>query len=466
MLMGVTANIHLSNQADASMTVTSVPAPKGQAYKPFQLAGIDHMVSQLRRGRRSLGLFDEQGNGKTVQAIGVANYFGMKKLLVICPASLRLNWAREIEKWHLHSNGVTPVITGKDLFHLDRSVVVSYNLATKVKEFEPDLIIVDESHYIKNSGTVRTQLILGNLKEKWPGLVAKAPTLFLSGTPLPNGKPNELWPLLFKCAPDCISNLNFWNFVRRFCRVEDDGDGGVIFRGAKKTTIPELFVRLRGSGFMTRRLKKDVLKDLPPKQYQMVVFPKDSKTAKVVRKEKEFNAHEIITHGVPVGSALPGLRREMGIAKLDQSVNFIKTLLDGGVDKLVVFAYHTEVNAELTKRLAGYGAVKITGSTPAALRQDHCDAFQSDPRVRVLVGNLQAAGTGFTLTAAHNVVFVEGSWVPGENDQCADRVHRIGQNERVTVFFLVVTGSLDARILSSAAGKATDVKGVLDNEKA
>lgn len=459
-LLNIATNIWASSQVDASMTMTDIPAPKGESYFSFQKAGIEHMVTQMKKGRRAVGCFDEQGLGKTVQAIGVANVLGYKKILVICPASLRLNWARELEIWHIHNPGVEPILNGKQSFHPDRSCVVSYELAAKVKDFEPDLIIVDETHYIKTPGAKRTSLILGDFNKKWPGIITKAPAVFLSGTPIPNGKPIEIWPLLFKCAPDAIEYLKYWTFLRKYCAYWEDDFGGVHVTGAKNKK--ELFIRLRGSGFMTRRLKKDVLKDLPPKQYKMVVFPESSNTRKIVDKESEFNAQEIITHGVPVGTALPELRREMGIAKLDQSVNYIKNLLDGGTEKVVVFAYHTEVNSRLEKMFEKYCPVKITGSTPAALRQKYCDLFQTDPKVRVLIGNLQAAGTGFTLTKAHDVVFVEGSWVPGENDQCSDRCHRIGQKDSVLIHYLVVEGSLDAKILGAAAIKAKDSKGVLD----
>ena len=455
-LSRVAANVTASQDTDP---VLEMQAPRGLKYFPFQAAGIEHMVDRLRAGNRAVLCADEQGLGKTMSAIGVANEMGYKKLLVICPASLRLNWKREIELWHVHNLGVDPVLNGKERPCYAGSVVTSYNLAGGLEDYRPDFIIVDETHYIKNAGTQRTKLVLGDGKG-WRGLVDKAPTIFLTGTPIPNGKPVELWPLLFRCSPKTINYMKYWPFARRFCNMIDDGIGGYIILGAKRKE--ELYTRLRGSGFMTRRLKKNVLKDLPPKRYKMVVFPANGETRRVLKKEENFNAQEIIKHGVPVGTALPEIRREMGVAKIPQSLEYIQDLLEGGADKVVVFAHHLEPVGLLEAGLSVYNPVVITGSTNPRKKQANVDKFQEDPTVRVFIGN-EAAEEGITLTAAHDVVLVEPEWVPGKNEQRVDRLHRIGQNESVMVHILVVERSLDAKILGSAAHKQTDIKSILDN---
>lgn len=438
----------------------NLPKPEGVSYLPFQSSGIAHMADQLKAGRHAVGCMDEQGLGKTVQAIGVANALGLKRLLVICPASLALNWAREIEKWHIHNPGVEIVMNGKHTPRSGRTVITSYNLAPQTRDCEADLIIIDEAHYIKNHEAQRTQLVLGDAATQWPGLVNKAQTVFLSGTPLPNGKPNELWPILRRTAPDMLEQYKEYRaYIERFCRFqEDEYTGELVIRGAKNKE--ELFIRLRGSGFMTRRLKKDVLKDLPPKHHKMVVFTPTRGTREVMEQEKGFSAQEILEHGMP--GELEDTRKAMGLAKVAQCLQYIENLLQGGTEKLVVFCHHLEVGQVLEAGLKKYGAVRIAGHTPVPQRQQHVDMFQNCPGTRVMIGNLQAAGVGFTLTKAHDVVFVEASWVPGENDQAADRCHRIGQLNGVLLHFLVVQGSLDAAILSSAARKKTDSSGVLD----
>lgn len=449
-------------RANIELSAADVPiVPLNNGLYPFQSAGVEYLTGQMRAGRRYLLLADEQGLGKTPEAVCLANNMGFKKLLVICPASLRLNWVNEISHWHKLNLGVEAVLTGKQKINNDISLVTSYNLMPKLKKYSPDFIIIDEAHYVKNMNAERTKTLLGDGKEKI-GLIRKAPTLFLTGTPLPNGKPSELWPLLFRCAPEIINHARYWPFVNRFCQTEDDGMGGAIIRGAKRQK--ELFVRLRGSGFMLRRKKDKVLKDLPPKRYKMVVFPADSKTAKVLEKEKQFSANEIITHGIPVDGALPEIRREMGVAKVPQCLSYIYDLLHGGVKKVVIFAHHIEVVGLLERGLKDYGVVVITGSTKALTRQEAVDKFQSDSNVRVFIGN-SAAQEGITLTAASDCVMVEPDWVPGNNDQRADRLHRIGQKSSVLVHLLVVQESLDANILSSAAYKSGDIGKILDEEK-
>ena len=426
---------------------------------PFQAAGVEHAVEQYRRGRRALLLSDDPGLGKSAQSLTIAKEMGHKRLLVICPASLRLNWLREIAMWH--GGPAQAVLDGKAELYSEASVVTSYNLAHLVKDLSFDFLICDEGHYVRNPDTQRTKLILGSGKE-WRGLVDKTPSIFLTGTPVPNGRPSEMWPIIYRCAPEIIDYAKYWTFVDRFCLVQDDGQGGVLIRGAKRQA--ELYARLRGSGFMIRRLKEDVLKDLPPKQYKMVVFPADSETKKILHKESAFSADEIIKHGAPVGSALPEYRREMGIAKVPQAVEYLLDMLDGGVEKVVVFAHHVEVIGLLRQALEEYGVVVIAGHTAQAQRQLAADRFQTDPTCRVFIGNILAAGVGWNLFAAQDIVLVESSWVPGENDQAIDRLHRIGQIGSVLAHILVVEGSLDAKILGSAAHKAGDVGKILDNK--
>lgn len=447
--------IHRMIQASTrTEPVLPLPAVNGNNYYPFQAAGIEHMVDLMRAGHRYLLCADEQGLGKTIQAIGVANEMGFRRLLVICPASLRLNWRREIERWHTCGAGVHAVMTGRDTYvPTGYSAVASYNLAGAV-DMDPDMIIVDEVHYVKTPTAARTRAVLGD--DETQGIVRRAPTIFLSGTPIPNGRPNEIWPVLFRCAPKVIDYAKIWPFISKYC-LYDDYTQKVL--GSKNTT--ELFVRLRGSGFMTRRLKKDVLKDLPDKRWKLVVFEPDSRTRKVLQKEKQFSAREIVEHGIPVGTALPEIRREMGEAKIPQVVDYVTDLLEEGVGKVVVFGHHVVVMQELARQLADYHPVMIIGGVAQGKRQEIVDRFQSDPACRVFLGN-EAAEEGITLTAAQDVVLAEPEWVPGKNDQRVDRCHRIGQKGSVLVHVLVVEESLDAYIMGAALEKADSIKNILD----
>jgi SWI/SNF-related matrix-associated actin-dependent regulator 1 of chromatin subfamily A len=441
-----------------------VPLPEGRQLHPYQRAGIEYMhdvpVAYLA---------DEPGLGKTAQAIGVANVRGALNVLVICPAHLRINWTREVAMW----------ATGEPYTQIYRKLgdslirqiarptwtVVSYEAATKYTEklraFGPyDLMILDEAHALKGPRAKRSKKILGTRYDE-PLTRAAKQVIFLSGTPAPN-RAAEMWTILRAAAPhiiaDCKTLEEFADRFSYFFRDEFD----YRIKGSRNET--ELGLRLR-SGFMCRRLKEDVLKQLPPKIFKLVVFDPDSNTRKLLDRERPFNAREIINNGVPAGSPLADVRREMGLAKVPLVLEYVRGLLDGGVKKVLVFGWHREVIQLLTEGLAAYGAVSVLGGLNDTKRQGAVDAFQNDSRCRVFVGNLQAAGTGLTLTSSSHVVLAEGSWVPGENDQAVDRCHRMGQTALgVYVHLLVVEGSLDAAILGCAAGKAHDTGKVLNSK--
>lgn len=447
---------HLSQveQSRATSSALSIPAPAGCEYLPFQKAGIAYAVQ-----RRSTLLGDEPGLGKTIQAIGVANYLGLKRILVICPANLRLNWAEEIEKWHLQNPGLSVVMNGKTAISPRRSCIISYDLAaSRVSIPGPyDLVIADEGHYLKNPGARRTKAVLGFRGSQ--GLLRWGKyRLVLTGTPVPN-RVNEIYPVIKTLAPEVIDRMSYDAFLRYYAVVVA-GEYGIQVVGIRHEE--ELYNRLR-AGFMVRRLKSEVLKDLPPKTYKMVVFSKDGFN-KILERERHFNAQEIIRHGVPVGSALPEVRREMGVAKAPMVVSYVSDLLDSGVKQVIVFAHHREVASILERGLKSYGVVTVTGSTSAIAKQANKNTFQKGG-ARVFIGNIIAAGVGITLTAAADVVFAESSWVPGENEQAEDRAHRIGQGQPVLIHYLVVEESLDAVILGSAAKKRTNITRILDGGK-
>lgn len=423
----------------------------------YQQAGVENLLSHFQK-RKALLLADDPGLGKSCQALTVAKAMNAKRLLIICPGSLRLNWQNECRLWYPQLK-TQAVFDGKTAIDAKATTIISYGLLSRVLNERYDMMVVDECHYIKSIAAMRTKLILGELNKGWRGLITNCEyKLFMSGTPLPNGKPNEAWPLLFRTAPYVISNLKYMPFVRTYCEMFTDNFGNIVIKGAKRQE--ELFARLRGSGFMTRRLKKDVLTQLPAKLYKLITFPPDKKTKEILEQEAQFSVNQILEKGVPAGSALPEIRRQMGIAKADACADYIAETLIGGVDKIVVFAHHIDVVARLAAQLGEYNPKIITGQTKPADRQARVDAFQTDPDVRLIIGN-SAMGVGLNLTAASDVVMVEPSWVPGDNDQMVDRLHRIGQKYQVVVHNLVVQGSLDAKILAASASKASDSQQIL-----
>ncbi len=424
---------------------------------PYQAAGVEVMQEEFALGRTAMLLADEPGLGKTPQTARLADAMNWQRLLVVCPASLRLNWVRELQRWRKTGADPVAVLDSKEFPKSGCTTVVSWDILVRpqwadVLSLYPfDALVCDESHYLRNTTSKRTKAVLGD-----KGLRTSIKhRLFLSGTPIAN-RAHEIFQLC-KIFNRSAFPWTYTEFCARYHTGMDD-------RGTPQGSRNEddLYIRLRGSGFMVRRRKADVLPDLPRKRHQLVVFPADGAMRKILRKEEPFDAREIMEHGVPVGSALPEIRKEMGIAKASLCVQYIADLLDGGVDKIIVGAYHTEVIARLEEGLSEYGTVVIQGETPPRKRQEAVDLFQADERVRVFVGQLTAAGMGLTLTAAADVVFVEASWVPGDNEQFTDRAHRIGQRGSVLAHYLVVEGSLDAKILGSAARKAEGINKIMD----
>ena len=444
-----------------------MPCPPGLAYREFQRAGIYHAWLATQgaslENRKGCLIADEMGLGKTIQAIGFANCIRAARVLVVCPASLRINWEREIKKWAVHRTDVHHV-TSVTSYKPAGWHIVSYDMAKRhdlrarlmLDRF--DLLVVDEAHYVKTPRAARTTTVVGCCgRAAMEGLLNRAArTVFLTGTPVPN-RPVESWSMVWPFILDRFPVSTKNQFDRMF-GIWVRTPFGLKYAGAKN--VPDMNVRLR-AGFMIRRLKSQVLHELLPLQHKMVVFPSGGGAFReILNEEKQFDVAEIIKHAVPRGSALAQLRQRMGVAKIPLVVSYIKDMLEE-VEKVVVFAWHTEVVEGLMQALEMYGAVKITGSCTLRSRQAATDAFQGNPSCRVLIGNIEAAGVGWTLTAAQDVVFAEHSWVPSQNVQAGGRCHRIGQRGSVTLHDLVVEGSLDGKVLLAGAKKTQEIEEML-----
>lgn len=467
---------HLKGMVDRSYAVlpspglwTDIPCPAGKAYLPYQIAGIQAAMAILQGARmdtrKAALLADEMGLGKTIQAIGVCLALRVKRVLVLCPASLRINWEREIHAWagDVEISHVTSSWrTNKGLAGEKRIVtpwtIASYDMAwrnvERLMDDVFDIIIADEAHYLKGIKSSRTLAVIGK-QGGFDGLITRAPrTIFLTGTPVPN-RPIEAWSFVWPFLLDRFPHTPSKNRWERFYGSWYQGRYGMQYAGGKN--LDDLNMRLR-TGFMIRRMKKDVLHDLPAKRHKLVVLPLSGlEVRNIVKEEKGFDVDEIIRHGNPVGSPLAKLRREMGIAKLPFIIDYLKDLMEE-VEKVVVFCWHVEVVEGI--KAAFPNAVSITGSTPLKARQEAADAFQLGD-APMIIGNIQAMGVGWTFTASSNVVMAEHSYVPGDNIQAADRCHRIGQRGSVTIHDLVIEGSLDGKVLLAAARKVDEIEDIL-----
>jgi SWI/SNF-related matrix-associated actin-dependent regulator 1 of chromatin subfamily A len=449
---------------------SDIPVPDGLTYAPYQLAGIDYALD------REHALFgDDPGLGKTVEALGVANAIGANRILIICPAAVRIQWGKMARTWlvdytlRIHvalksSHGVNPAAN---------VVILSYDLARTAWAQEVltarrwDLLILDEAHYLKNHTASRTTAILGRWDHQGKAITDAADKILaLTGTPMPN-RPREIY-----AVGRCLdwSSLNFISEDEFFLRYNAEAiiegkrkDGTPYIRKEERVgRLPELQAMLR-VGFMVRRAKRSVLVDLPPKRYELTYVEETGAIREALEAEKllQFDPDEMDKIPIEIQGAIATVRKQMGIAKVPSIVGHINVTLEGGVDKVVVFAYHREVIRLLQEELRKYKPVVVTGSTSMVGRETAKLIFVRDPKCRVFLGQIDAAGTGIDglQDVCSWAIVAEPSWVPGVIEQAGDRLDRMGQTRGTVIQLLVAEGSLDERILAKVVKKqqTTDV---------
>ncbi len=465
----VKAVIEESRATDSNV---SIPAPAGLEYMPFQRAGIAFASS-----RKNILIADEMGLGKTIQAIGTINLdANAKNILVICPASLKLNWARELAKW-LVLPRKTEILNGKESEKQSEIYIVNYDILSKhdwLAEKEWDIVVCDEAHYAKNPKAARTKACLSILRK------AKK-KIMLTGTPIMN-RPVELQTIL--AALGCDFAQNWIGYVTKYC----DGyrsKWGWDVKGA--SNLDDLQEKLR-STVMIRRLKKDVLVDLPAKTRQIIEIPTTGFSAVLKAEEKVMSSYEekrkelaalkkqaeaqkddasfaakidALKTSMQIAFAeIARVRHETALAKTGFTIDYITDMLESE-NKIILFCHHQDVLDQIFQAFPGI-AVKFTGAMSAEEKQKSVDRFQSDPACKIFVGSIMAAGTGITLTAASTVIFHELALTPGAMSQAEDRAHRIGQQGNVLVQHLVVDGSIDSSIAKMLKAKQEIIEKSLD----
>lgn len=457
-------------------------------YEPFayQLAGASWLS-----GQRQALLADEMGLGKTSQAIRGCDIVGAQRVLVLAPAAARINWDREFYRFSPLDRPSAVVLTGADPIEPDGVTVVSYDLLAnqrlyaKLMAVEWDVLVLDEAHFLKERTSKRTKLVYGNGRKQL-GLISRAKRCWrLTGTPVPNNA-GELWTHLRSAG---LIEMPYWDFVMLYCKGFDSGYGFKITGHKNESHLKQLLAQ-----FMLRRKKEEVLQDLPPITFSEVSVERSEVqldpyfydqirvegVPKFLETLKEYDSTlrsaMAMTHDAklrPVqdavavleglSSSMTTLRRYISLAKLPKVCEVLKEELDAGVyDKVVVFAIYKDTIENARLALAKYGAVTLYGGTPADKRQRHIDRFQNDPSCRVFIANIAAAGTAITLTAAHNVVFIEADWVPANNAQAAMRVHRIGQTKKVRCRFFSCAGSVDEYVMQVLAQKTREIARIVN----
>uniref|UniRef100_A0A8C3G946 SWI/SNF-related matrix-associated actin-dependent regulator of chromatin subfamily A-like protein 1 n=1 Tax=Cyclopterus lumpus TaxID=8103 RepID=A0A8C3G946_CYCLU len=388
---------------------------------PFQRDGVNFAVS--KQGR--LLLADDMGLGKTVQAICIAAYYRNEwPLLVVAPSSVRFTWAEAFRRWlpSLSPDSINVVVKAKDDLRSGLVNITSYDLLSRMDKLQLgnpfNVLIMDECHFMKNMKTARCKAAL-------PLLKAAKRVVLLSGTPAMS-RPSELYTQILAVRPTLFPR--FHEFGMRYCNATQS-TWGWDYSGS--SNLGELRLLLDES-LMLRRLKCDVLSQLPAKQRKVVTVTIDGVNTRIKAKMQDKEALLVFYN-------------QTAEAKLQAIMEYITDMLECGREKFLVFAHHKlvldHITTELVKKNVCY--IRIDGSTPSAERQQLCEKFQFLTKTCVAVLSITAANMGLTLHAADLVVFAELFWNPGILVQAEDRVHRIGQTSNVNIHYLVAKGTAD-----------------------
>ena len=463
----------------------------------FQKQGIIFGIKKFSR----LLIADEMGVGKTVQAIGLSCLYQKDwPVLVICPSSLKFAWRDEINLWLsdiLEKDDVQVIRHSKNGFKLDKKYyIISYDLSVRMidkiikKKF--NYIIADEAHYLKSKSAKRTMCLT-------PILQRSKRVVLLTGTPI-LAKPMEIYPLLHILRPDKFKG--FKEFGTRYCDPKMLPYGLIDWSGSSNSReLNSILNRL-----MIRRLKKDVLSQLPPKKRQKIEIATDSKVIKKLKifmekSSKKFEELlgtqiELDKLGIDLNELNPDKEKEKnteknkenkdiseekedtilnkfnkaysmtGEAKLPGIKDYVNYLVDNSC-KFLIFAHHTEVldaiEDEIIQDKIGY--IRIDGKVQIEKRQELVNKFQTDEECLVAILSITACATGLTLTKASTVVFAELHFTPSIMIQAEDRAHRIGQDAGcVNIHYLVGEDTLDVLLFRKLNEKQNIVSTTLDNK--
>ncbi|XP_056168326.1 uncharacterized protein LOC115690629 isoform X12 [Syzygium oleosum] len=406
----------------------SMPSDIESKLLPFQRDGVRFV---LQHGIRVL-IADEMGLGKTLQAIAVAACVcDSWPVLVLTPSSLRLHWATMIQQWlNIPSSDILVLLSQcggsnrsgfrimssntKSSVHLDGLFnIISYDVVQKLQNVlmssDFKLVIADESHFLKNAQAKRTAATLPVIKKAQYAIL-------LSGTPALS-RPIELHKQLEALYPDVYKNVH--EYGQRYCK-------GGIFGVYQGSSNHEELHNLMKATVMIRRLKKEVLSELPVKRRQQVFLDLANKDMKRI-------------------NAL-----------------FCEIYTDSAEAKIPAVLDYLETVVEKKKKV---GCIRIDGSTPAVARQALVTDFQEKDAIKAAVLSIRAGGVGLTLTAASTVIFAELSWTPGDLIQAEDRAHRIGQVSSVNIYYLLANDTVDDIIWDVVQSKLENLGQVLDGHE-
>jgi len=403
-------------------------------------------------------LADDMGLGKTTSAVIASMESGAKKVLIVCPASLKINWDREIKNY---SNRKVLIVEGRkwgSTFHyyiINYDIIKNYHSTDKSEDSDDykllvnagfDLAIVDEAHYISNATANRTRL-LNDVLEQIPKV------WLLTGTPM-TSRPINYFNLL-KIVESPLT-LNWQSYVRRYCKGYQFNVGNRrVWNTSGASNLDEL--RERTKNIVLRRMKTDIL-DLPEKIVTPVFVELTSKMydeelEEFTRISNDKKDDETITVTL---NRLMRIRQLIAYEKIPYTCELIDKCLEQG-KKVIVFTNFT-MSLDMLHEKYKKNSVTLDGRMNKDKRQENVDRFQNEDKIKVFIGNIKAAGVGITLTAAEVVIMNDLSFVPADHSQGEDRAYRYGQKNSVLVYYPVFENTVEKIIYNILQRK----KGVID----
>jgi SWI/SNF-related matrix-associated actin-dependent regulator of chromatin subfamily A-like protein 1 len=465
--------------------------------RPYQIQGIE--LIEHFNGRALLA--DDMGLGKTAQALVWTKIHPEEKpVLIVCPGGLKINWEREIQMW-VDENANVQICTGQTPENITGEfVIINYEIlpywVKEISKINFKILLADEVHYTKNARAKRTKAFK-RIARKMKYVIG------ISGTPI-ESRPVEIYNIATILQPSVFPD--YLRFTQRYCQGEIDRYGWNV-SGSNNTL--ELNKILKDS-MMIRRLKSQVAQDLPPKtiahlpleltntkeykqaEYEFIQFINDrfdkdllyeenfEKDLKIYAKRHKLkldNSEELTRQDISkikktkiekASSAevllkTHSLQMLVAEGKMKEAIHWIQDFLDSG-EKLVVFAVNKKIIKMLMDKFNRI-AVKVDGSVTSHQKQEAVDMFQTNKNVRLFIGNIKAAGVGITLTAASNIAILQFPWVPGWISQAIDRVHRITQVNKVTIWYLTGADTIEEKVLGILAEKEKMINEVLDGKQ-
>lgn len=411
----------------------------------------------------------EMGTGKTFQAIAYLEFIKKFPVLIVCPATLKLNWESEILKWTKLNN--IYIVNGRsDIIPLRSNIIIiNYDIiqdyTEQIKNLNIEIMILDEFHYCKSPKIRRTKAIK-KIGENIKQIIA------LTGTPILN-KPIEIFTTLNLLRPDLFPS--YFRFGIKYCNhkvkeifLKDKKKKKIIkrkvneFKGA--TNIEELHEILIKE-VMIRRKKEEVLKDLPEKLISIIPLEIDNKN-EYKKAENDFSSwlleREKKVVKVEALTKIEKLKQLAVEGKLKQVEEWISNVLEE-TNKLVIMCTHHFTIDYLIEKFKNI-SVKLDGRNSQKEKNESVKKFQEDEKIKLFIGNMKAAGVGITLTAADKLAFIELGWNPSEHDQASDRIHRIGQKNSCNIYYIIAKNTIEEDIMTLIDEKRKIVDAVHDGK--